>query len=185
MWLKIPFKLPVSTCFDDRWTKVLLMKQLFLLDILSTFCRFDKLRNITVLTICPGELIISSYTIITGTVVAVSGKQTGLQQLPCMDVQNIEGKTLFSFTDYVSRVITIGSDALSFVLVKKNWVWWTYCQKAANNCDEHIVGCPIKPHDLPNTLMWWNWSWMWRFFMDPLTTYFGFICSNIFYFHFC
>ena len=78
------------------------------------------LYNITVLTICPGELIISSYIIITGTVVAVSGKQTGLQQLPCMDVQNIEGKTLFSFTDYVSRVITIGSDALSFVLVKKN-----------------------------------------------------------------
>ena len=76
------------------------------------------LYNITVLTICPGELIISSYIIITGTVVAVSGKQTGLQ-LPCRDVQNIEGKTLFCFTDYVSRVITIGSDALSFVLVKK------------------------------------------------------------------
>ena len=70
------------------------------------------------MTICPGELIISSYIIITGTVVAVSGKQTGLQ-LPCMHVQNIEGKTLFSFTDYVSRVITLGSDALSFVLVKK------------------------------------------------------------------
>ena len=76
------------------------------------------LHNITVLTICPGELIISSYIIITGTVVAVSGKQTGLQ-MPCMDVHNIEGKTLFSFTDCVSRVITIGSDALSFVLVKK------------------------------------------------------------------
>ena len=59
---------------------------------------------------------------------AVSGKQTGLQ-LPCMDVQNIEGKTLFSFTDYVSRVITIGSDALSFVLVKKSHI----------ECDEHIV----------------------------------------------
>ena len=59
---------------------------------------------------------------------AVSGKQTGLQ-LPCMDVQNIEGKTLFSFTDCVSRVITIGSDALSFVLVKKNPI----------ECDEHIV----------------------------------------------
>ena len=79
------------------------MKQLFLLDILSTFCRFDKLRNITVLTICPGELIISSYTIITGTVVAVSGKQMGLQ-VHCMNVQNIEGKTLFCFTDYVSGV---------------------------------------------------------------------------------
>ena len=57
---------------------------------------------------------------------AVSGKQTELQ-LPCRDAQNIEGKTLFCFTDYVSRVITIGSDALSFVLVKKI------------ECDEHIV----------------------------------------------
>ena len=76
------------------------------------------LYNITVLTICPGELIISSYIIITGTAVAVSGKQTGLQ-LPCRDVQNIEGKTLFCFADCVSRVITIGSDARSFVLVKK------------------------------------------------------------------
>ena len=102
------------------------------------------LYNITVLTICPGELIISSYIIITGTVVAVSGKQTGLQ-LPCRDVQNIEGKTLFCFTDYVSCVITIGSDALSFVLVKK-----IECDEhiVKKHCDEHIVGCPIKPHNL-------------------------------------
>ena len=107
------------------------------------------LYNITVLTICPGELIISSYIIITGTVAAVFGKQTGLQ-LPCRDVQNIEGKTLFCFTDYVSRVITIGSDALSFVLVKK-----IECDEhiVKKHCDEHIVGCPIKPHNLPNTLM--------------------------------
>ena len=107
------------------------------------------LYNITVLTICPGELIISSYIIITGTVAAVFGKQTGLQ-LPCRDVQNIEGKTLFCFADCVSRVITIGSDALSFVLVKK-----IECDEhiVKKRCDERIVGYPIKPHNLPNTLM--------------------------------
>ena len=60
-------------------------------------------------------------------------------------MQNIEGKTLFCFTDYVSCVITIGSDALSFVLVKK-----IECDEhiVKKHCDEHIVGCPIKPHNL-------------------------------------
>ena len=58
---------------------------------------------------------------------AVSGKQTGLQ-LPCMDVQNIEGKTLFSFTDYVSRVIPLAANSIICP-----------CQKNPIECDEHIV----------------------------------------------
>ena len=127
---------------------------------MSTFCRLDMLYNITILTICPGELIISSYIIITGTVVAVSGKQTGLQ-LPCRDVQNIEGKTLFCFTDYVSPPLsqrqTSNGMAKPILYHKTHTAWQkSYCMSFAMpsyfpwiHGKTHVISAPSYPWLFP------------------------------------